>query len=104
MQTIPVLRQVDLTGKLVTSDALFTQRAICDHILAQGGHYLFEVKDNQATLLADVSRPFRTRSTRWTGRRPAPVACADTGCFAPEEDLGLFAGCPHDASPDANWV
>ena len=75
-QAIPVLRQVDLTGKLVTGDALFTQRAICEHILAQSGHYLFEVKDNQATLLADVSRPFRMRSTRWTPPRPSTMPTA----------------------------
>jgi hypothetical protein len=75
-QAIPVLRQVDLAGKLVTGDALFTQRAICEHILARGGHYLFEVKDNQATLLTDVSRPFRARSTRWRQPRPSTMPTA----------------------------
>jgi hypothetical protein len=70
-QAIPALQQVDLARKLVTGDALFTQRTICEYILARGGHYLFEVKDNQTTLLADVRRPFRTRSTRWTQPRPS---------------------------------
>jgi hypothetical protein len=73
---IPVLRQVELADKLVTGDALFAQRSICEHILAQGGHYLFEVKDNQATLLADVSRPFRMRSTRWRSPRPSTMPTA----------------------------
>jgi predicted transposase YbfD/YdcC len=36
-QAIPVLRQVDPAGKLVTGAALCTQRAICAHILAPGG-------------------------------------------------------------------
>jgi hypothetical protein len=63
---IPVLRHVDLTGKLV----------IGEHILAQGGHYLCAVKDNQATLLADVSRPVRVRSTRWTQPRPSTTRMA----------------------------
>ena len=38
---------------------MFAQRALCSHIVEQGGQYLFEVKDNQPALLQAVQRSFR---------------------------------------------
>lgn len=58
-QALPLLRQIDLNNVLVTGDALFAQRAVCTHIVEQGGQYLFEVKDNQPTLLQALQRSFR---------------------------------------------
>ena len=58
-QVLPLLRQLDLTNALVTGDAMFTQRSLCAHIVEQGGHYLFEVKDNQPALLLELQRSFR---------------------------------------------
>src|SRR5437868_6697155 len=52
------------------------KRAICEHMLAQAGHYLFEVKDNQATLLATATahhRPVRPR--RRHGPQQPGVEC-----------------------------
>lgn len=45
--------------KLVTGDALYALREICEQILAQGGNYLFEVKKNQPSLWADITRVFQ---------------------------------------------
>ena len=45
LDTLPHLR-----GWLVTADALHTQRAHADYLLARGAHYLFTVKANQPTL------------------------------------------------------
>jgi len=53
-----VLKQVDLEGKIVTGDALHTQRAISEQILAAHGHYLWPVKDNQPRLHNDIQRLF----------------------------------------------
>jgi DDE_Tnp_1-associated/Transposase DDE domain len=61
-QALPLLRQIDLTDVLVTGDALFSQRALCTHIVEHGGHYLFEVKDNQPVLLQGLKRSFRDDS------------------------------------------
>ena len=61
-QALPLLRQVDLTNVLVTGDALFAQRAVCSHIVERGGHYLFELKDNQSVLLRAVQACFRDDS------------------------------------------
>ena len=41
------LRQVVLEGRVVTMDALRTQRAIAQQIVAAGGDYVMVVKDNQ---------------------------------------------------------
>jgi DDE_Tnp_1-associated/Transposase DDE domain len=58
-QALPLLRRLDLSDHLVTGDAMFTQRSLCAHIVEQGGHYLFEVKDNQPALLQALQRSFR---------------------------------------------
>ena len=53
-----LLSALDLKGRVVCGDAMFTQRALSVQILAQGGDYIWFVKDNQPTLRADVERFF----------------------------------------------
>ena len=53
-----LLRQLHLKGRVVSGDAMFTQRAISVEVLAGGGDYLWFVKDNQPTLHEDVQRFF----------------------------------------------
>lgn len=55
-----VLDRVDLSGVLITADALHTQRGHAEYLHARGGHYLLPVKANQPTLLA------RLRALPWT--------------------------------------
>ena len=43
-----------LEGRLITGDAIFCQRDLSREVLDGGGHYLWVVKDNQPTLLADI--------------------------------------------------
>jgi hypothetical protein len=43
-----------LEGRLITGDAMFCQRDLSRRILDGGGHYLWVVKENQPTLLADI--------------------------------------------------
>ena len=47
-----------LGGRIVTADALLTQREIARTILDGGGDYLLVVKENQPTLHADVAASF----------------------------------------------
>jgi predicted transposase YbfD/YdcC len=54
-----LLQQLDLKGRVVSGDAMFTQRKISIAVLAQGGDYLWFVKDNQPTLKEDVARFFQ---------------------------------------------
>lgn len=55
-----LLCQLDLKGRVVSGDAMFAQRDISVQVLAQGGDYIWMVKDNQPTLKADVERFFET--------------------------------------------
>lgn len=53
-----LLEGLVLTGKVVTGDALLTQRSIAEGIINRGGHYLLVVKDNQPQLLDDIKMSF----------------------------------------------
>ncbi|WP_344022093.1 ISAs1 family transposase, partial [Pseudonocardia kongjuensis] len=55
-----LLDELDLSGVLVTADALHTHRGHADYLHARGGHYLMTIKANQPRLLA------RIRSLPWT--------------------------------------
>jgi predicted transposase YbfD/YdcC len=56
---IPKLLQLlDLEGALVTIDAMGCQKEIARQIRASNGHYLLAVKENQATLYADIQQCF----------------------------------------------
>lgn len=49
-----------LKGRVLTMDALLTQRAIAQDIVDHGGEYLMVVKDNQPALRADSALLFQT--------------------------------------------
>jgi predicted transposase YbfD/YdcC len=49
-----LLASLDLHGRVVVGDAMQTQRALSVQLLAQGGDYLWFVKENQPTLLAQI--------------------------------------------------
>lgn len=53
-----LLRGLDLRGKVVTGDAMHTQRTLSTEILAAGGAYLGIAKDNQPTLHRDIAELF----------------------------------------------
>lgn len=53
-----VLKRLDLQGKIVTGDALLTQRQLARQIVEAGGDYVFPVKDNQPQLLQDIQTVF----------------------------------------------
>lgn len=46
----PLLDRIDITGALVTADALHTQRAHAEYLHGRGAHYLLTVKANQPGL------------------------------------------------------
>ena len=53
-----LLERLELKGALVTIDAMGTQNAIADKIVARGGDYLLALKANRPVLHADVERFF----------------------------------------------
>jgi predicted transposase YbfD/YdcC len=55
---LKLLERLDMTGKIVTGDAIFCQKSIATKIVERGGDYLFPVKDNQKTLRRDIETAF----------------------------------------------
>jgi hypothetical protein len=52
---LALLRLVPLEGLILTGDAAFTQRDVCQALVDGGGHYVLPVKENQPTLQADIA-------------------------------------------------
>lgn len=73
-----VLEAVPLAGRLVTGDALLTQRDLCAQVVADGGDYVLPVDENQPALLADVTAAFSPvgRGERAGAGRADPAAVA----------------------------
>ncbi len=53
-----LLGRLPLKGRVITGDALLTQREVCQTVVEGGGDYLLPVKENQPTLLADIEEAF----------------------------------------------
>jgi predicted transposase YbfD/YdcC len=53
-----VFGQIVLTGRIVTMDALLTQRQVAQTIVEAGGDYVMIVKENQPQLKADIELVF----------------------------------------------
>jgi predicted transposase YbfD/YdcC len=53
-----LLRHLNLTGTVVVGDAMQSQRALSIQVVEAGGDYLWFVKENQPTLLADLALLF----------------------------------------------
>jgi predicted transposase YbfD/YdcC len=52
------LEKVNLTGKLISADAMHTQRDFSAQIVDNGGNYIFPVKENQPRLYQDIQQLF----------------------------------------------
>jgi hypothetical protein len=55
---LDLLKQLVLTGRVVTADALHCQQETCRQIIDSGGHFVLTVKDNQPTLRDAISLEF----------------------------------------------
>ncbi|MGH7927958.1 MAG: ISAs1 family transposase [Candidatus Binatia bacterium] len=53
-----LLSALHLKGRIVCGDAMFTQRELSVQVVAQGGDYIWFVKDNQPQLQEDVAQFF----------------------------------------------
>ena len=60
---VPVSREIlkafDVSRKVVTADALLTQRSFCQEVLALGGDYVLPIKANHKQVYEDIERLFR---------------------------------------------
>jgi hypothetical protein len=98
-----LLEQVPLVGRLVTADALLTQREVATTIVARGGDYLLPVKQNQPTLYADLETAFSPLAGDRVGRVRAadapPMVGDGTGHARRHAELGDGAGAEGAAWP-----
>jgi len=77
---LEMLKLVPLKGALITGDAMFAQKDLCQAIMDGDGEYFITVKDNQPTLKQNIldafaapispSRESHTRGKRARGRKP----------------------------------
>jgi predicted transposase YbfD/YdcC len=58
---IPLLEPLSIEGKILTGDALLTQRKLARYVLARRADYVFTVKGNQPRLIADLALAFEQR-------------------------------------------
>jgi len=56
---LQILETLVLGGRVVTADAMFCQRDVCEKIVDRQGHYLIVVKDNQPELKEAIAAEFR---------------------------------------------
>ncbi|HKG15080.1 MAG TPA: ISAs1 family transposase [Pyrinomonadaceae bacterium] len=59
----PLPAALVLEGRVVTADALHTQREVAQAIISRGGDYLLPVKENQPALRQDIALVFAHRQT-----------------------------------------
>ena len=55
---LELLGVLPLAGVVITADAAFCQRDVCEAVLRGGGDYLMTVKDNQPALREDIKAMF----------------------------------------------
>src|SRR3954467_2949279 len=55
---LALLKSLPLAGAIITGDAAFCQRAVCQGVRDRKGDYLFTVQANQPQLMADIALAF----------------------------------------------
>lgn len=89
-----LLERLELTGALVTIDAIGTQAAIAETIVARGGDYLLALKGNRPALFADVVAFFADPPTDMT-----PSAHTTT-----DADHGRIEERRHSVCHNTQWL
>ena len=70
---LELLRRLVLEGRIITGDAAFCQRDVCQEIIDGGGHYLLSVKENQPELLREIASELAADDAAFS---PLPAASA----------------------------
>jgi hypothetical protein len=79
---LEALALLPVAGKFVTADAMFTHRDFAEEVIQEGGDYTLPVKENQATLRADIALAFETPEAL------SPSAACDSGTGSSIEAFG----------------
>lgn len=94
---IPLLEAIDIEGKVITADALLTQRKLANYLVEErNAHYHFTVKANQPTLLADIEFYFRNRQEPdFTDNSPPDHGRIETRKIWTTTELNDYLDFPH---------
>ena len=79
---LQLLGLLPLQGRIITGDAIFCQRDLCQAIIAAGGDYVFTVKENQPSLAIDIQA-----GLSWEDQQRHRAAL-----FSPRRSVGAAAG------------
>ena len=89
-----LLDTMDITGAVITADALHTQRGTAEYIASRGAHYILTVKNNQRTLRAQLKAlPWKQVPVLATDRERGHGRTATRSLKATEIAVGI--GFPH---------
>jgi predicted transposase YbfD/YdcC len=66
---LELLKDLVLTGRVVTADAAFCHQDFCEAVVDSGGHYVLSVKENQPQLLAAISSEFAAEEAAFSPLR-----------------------------------
>ncbi len=72
-----LLNELTIKGRIITMDALLTQRKLAEAILKQQGHYVMRAKENQAELRKWIKAVFD--EPRWLREAPSEAQTLDLG-------------------------
>jgi predicted transposase YbfD/YdcC len=89
-----LLERLELTGAIVTIDAMGTQTAIAETIVRRGGDYLLALKANRPVTYDDVARFFDD----------PPEAMVQTDAATVENDHGRLEQRRHTVCHDIDWL
>jgi predicted transposase YbfD/YdcC len=64
-----LLKGVPMKGRVITGDAMFAQKSVCQAVLDGGGDYLVTVKDNQPSLREAIDNAFAPASSPLGGAK-----------------------------------
>ena len=84
---VSLLETVSMTDRVLTGDALYCQRQLCEQVVDEGGYYLLIVKNNQKGLYEDIELCFDRPAAgkTYASLMLRPRASMETDCN--------FAGC-----------
>lgn len=103
-----VLKQVEIAQKVVTGDAMHTQRGVSRQIIASGGDYIWPVKENQLHLYQNIQSLFAPENPKpGFGKIPTDFLTArtvnkghgriETRTITTSEMLNAYSGWPEVA-------
>ena len=99
-----LLEMIEISGALVTIDAMGCQTKIAETIIDEGADYCLAVKDNQPKLLQATQEFFEDHLTDDFARHPVRrYATQERGHGRVEERDYLIAPVPENFAPGARW-